>query len=120
MTSKLITKVQMDALLENGRLSREAQRRGTLFDPHPVVKLFTPDAQATWLLTEINPDAPGIAFGLCDLGLGFPGLGSVFIHEIKAMRGRLGLTVEPDHHFKADRPISEYAKAAYAARRITA
>jgi len=26
------------------------------FDPTPVVKLFTPDAGATWLLTEIEPD----------------------------------------------------------------
>ncbi len=36
-----------------------------LFDPQPLVKLFTPDAGATWLLTEIDPDAPSMAFGLC-------------------------------------------------------
>lgn len=28
---------------------------------------FTPDAQCTWLLTEIDPD-DGLTFGLCDLG----------------------------------------------------
>jgi hypothetical protein len=30
-----------------------------------VVKLFTPDAACTWLLTELDPDDPDIAFGLC-------------------------------------------------------
>ncbi|WP_439331030.1 DUF2958 domain-containing protein [Mesorhizobium carmichaelinearum] len=34
-----------------------------------MVKLFTRDAGATWLLTEIDPDDPDHAFGLCDLGL---------------------------------------------------
>jgi hypothetical protein len=36
-------------------------------DFQPVVKLFMPDADRTWLLTEIDPDNPDIAFGLCDL-----------------------------------------------------
>lgn len=44
------------------------------FDPL-LVKLFTPDAGATWLLSEIDPEDHDIAFGLCDLGLGFPELG---------------------------------------------
>jgi hypothetical protein len=38
----------------------------------PCRKLFTPDANATWLLTEIDPEEPDRAFGLCDLGLGSP------------------------------------------------
>jgi Protein of unknown function (DUF2958) len=33
-------------------------------DFKPVVKLFTPDAQCTWLLTELGND--DIAYGLCD------------------------------------------------------
>lgn len=28
----------------------------TDFDPAPVLKLFTPDTGATWLLTEIDPE----------------------------------------------------------------
>jgi hypothetical protein len=36
-------------------------------DFKPVVKLFTPDAQCTWLLTELGLD--DIAFGLCYLGM---------------------------------------------------
>ncbi|WP_432431077.1 DUF2958 domain-containing protein [Mesorhizobium loti] len=37
-------------------------RRRTEFVP--VLKLFTPDAGATWLLTEIYPEHPDLAFGL--------------------------------------------------------
>jgi len=29
-------------------------------DFYPVVKLFTPDANATWLLTEIDPEEEDI------------------------------------------------------------
>jgi hypothetical protein len=56
---------QVQLLMANGRLSRAFQDRDELFDPQPLVKLFTPDAGATWLLTEIDPDAPSMAFGLC-------------------------------------------------------
>jgi hypothetical protein len=40
------------------------------------MKLFTPDAAATWLISEVDPDDPDRLFGLCDLWLGFPELGS--------------------------------------------
>lgn len=120
MTAKLFTKVQFDTLIENGRQARDAQLCDRLFDPKPVVKLFTPDAQATWLLSEIDPDNPDIAFGLCDLGLGFPELGIVSLTEIKTVRGRLSLPVERDLHFTANKPLSEYAEAARAAGHISA
>jgi hypothetical protein len=48
-----------------------------------VVKLFNPCGAATWLLTELDPDDPDIGFGLCDLGLGSPELGSVRISELE-------------------------------------
>lgn len=51
----------------------------------------TPDAACTWLLTEIDPHDEDITFGLCDLGMGFPELGSVRISELKSVRGKLGL-----------------------------
>ena len=57
---------QVRRLAANGRASREFEARDELFDPPPVVKLFTPDAGATWLLSEIDPADPTIAFGLCD------------------------------------------------------
>ena len=58
----LITSRQYETLIRNGETSRT-----TSHDPCPVVKLFTPDAGATWLLTEIDPENRDIAFGLCDL-----------------------------------------------------
>ena len=106
------------ALLANGRLQQEAEGRS--LDLMPVVKLFTPDAGATWLLTEIDPDNTDIAFGLADLGLGCPELGYVSLTELGAVRGRLGLPIELDRHFRPDRPLSAYAAAATAAGRIVA
>jgi hypothetical protein len=111
---KLITDTQQLQLLANGRRSMED---GT-FDPYPVVKLFTPDAGATWLLSEIDPEDPDRAFGLCDLGLGFPELGAVSLRELAAVRGHLGLPVERDIAFVADRSMSAYADAARRAGQI--
>ena len=82
------------------------------FDPFPVVKLFTPWAAATWLLSELDPDDPDIAFGLCDLGHGFPELGEVRLSEIASLRGPLGLGVEVDQAFLATKTLSAYAYAA--------
>jgi hypothetical protein len=89
-------------------------------DFYPVVKLFTPDGGATWLLTELDPDDPDIAFGLCDLGLGFPELGSVSISELESMRGKLGLPIERDLHFTAQKTLSAYADEARRLARINA
>lgn len=89
-------------------------------DHPPVVKLFTPDGSATWLLSESDPDDPDRLFGLCDLGFGSPELGYVSLAEITELRGKLGLPVERDQHFVADKPLSAYADEARAAGRITA
>ena len=112
--TKLITDEQRAQLLANGRQSLDNDD----FDPPPVVKLFTPDADATWLLTEIDPDDHDHAFGLCDLGHGFPELGYVSLAELQSVRGRLGLPVERDLHFIATKPISAYAREARLVGRI--
>lgn len=107
---KLLTQSIKEQLLRNGIYRAELIERGQSdIDLMPVVKLFTPDAGCTWLLTEIDPDEPDMAFGLCDLGLGFPELGYVLISELEAVRGKLGLPVERDRHFKATKTISAYA-----------
>ena len=110
----LITETLRAQLLANGRQSLDNDD----FDPPPVVKLFTPDAGATWLLTEIDPDDTDRAFGLCDLGHGFPELGYVSLSELQSVRGRLGLAVERDLHFVATKTISAYARDARLAERI--
>jgi hypothetical protein len=113
---QLITNEQREAMLENGRRSAA----GEDIDPVPVVKLFTPDAAAVWLLTELDPEEPDIAFGLCDLGLGFPELGYASISEIQSIRGAFGLPVERDLFFKPDKPLSEYADEARMEGRVRA
>lgn len=112
----IITTEQRAQMLANGARSAA----GEDIDPLPIVKLFAPDAGATWLLTELDPEDPDIAFGLCDLGFGFPELGSVSLSEITAVRGRMGLLVERDLHFKPDRPLSGYAGDARRAGRVRA
>ena len=116
MTIQLITDKQRAQLLANGRCT--GQDDGS--DPPPVVKLFTPDAGATWLLTEIDPHDEDRAFGLCDLGQGFPELGHVSLRALAAVRGPWGLAVERDRHFRGDRPLSAYAREARLAGRILA
>ncbi|MBR1169679.1 DUF2958 domain-containing protein [Bradyrhizobium liaoningense] len=89
-------------------------------DPPAVVKLFTPDANATWLISEVDPDDPDRLFGLCDLGQGHPELGYVSLAELSALKGPLGLPVERDLHFASDKPISAHAAEARAKGRIVA
>jgi hypothetical protein len=89
-------------------------------DHTPVVKLFTPYANATWLISEVDPDDPDRLFGLCDLGLGSPELGYVSLSELKAVRGPLGLPIERDLHFVGDKPLSSYAEEARNMGRIIA
>jgi hypothetical protein len=111
-----LSDAQFDLLLANGLQSR-AQ---TDFDPPPVVKLFTPDAGATWLLSEIDPEDHDIAFGLCDLGLGLRELGCVSLSALARLRGMLDLTIEQDLHFQAGKRLSACAKEARMAGRIQA
>ncbi len=91
---------------------------GDAVDPKPVIKLFTPDGPATWLLTEINPDDRDLAFGLCDLGLGMPELGWVSLSELKDLRGPMGLCIERDAWFTPTEALSSYADSARAAGRV--
>ena len=115
---KLLTPQQHKQLLKNGCAQCAAEAEGKALDLRPVVKLFTPDAAATWLLTELHPNDNDIAFGLCDLGHGFPELGYVSLLELEQLRGPQGLPVARDLHFIADRPLSAYAAEARFHRRI--
>jgi len=113
------TKETRRRLLRNGRLRKELTEAGRREpDFAPDVKLFTPDADCAWLLTALDPEDTDIAFGLCDLGMGCPELGSVRISELESVRGRLGLPVERDRYFWPDKPLSSYAKKARVAGRI--
>jgi len=92
MAEPLITESLLAQLLANGARSAA----GEDIDPRPVVKLFTPDAGATWLITEADPADPDRMLGLCDLGL----------------------PIERNLHFTAEYRLSLYAKRARDAGRI--
>lgn len=111
----LLTPALRERLLENGRVQAPVRGTEAEIDFMPVVKLFTPDGGCTWLLSELDPDDPDIAFGLCDLGLGFPELGSVSLAELGELRGALNLPVERDLFFAPKQTIGAYADAATSA-----
>jgi len=116
---KLLTKTIKDQLLHNGRIQAALAEEGKdAIDFMPVVKIFTPDAGCTWLLSELDPDDSDTAFGLCDLGLGFAELGYVQISELESIRGRLGLPVERDRHFSPTKTLIAYADEAQATGHI--
>ena len=110
----LFTERQFARLLANG----DATRADPGHDLWPVAKLFTPDAAATWLVTEIDPDERSCLWALADLGLGCAEYGTVGLPEIEALRGHLGLPVERDRAFKAEGPISSYIRVSAPAGRI--
>jgi hypothetical protein len=112
--TRLFTEAHRAKLLANGA----ATILDPSHDPWPVVKLFTPDAGATWLVTEIDPEEPNRLWALCDLGLGFAEYGTVWLTEIEELRGRIGLPVERDRHFEAKGPISRYVAISGPAGRI--
>lgn len=117
---KILTQSIYAQLLRNGRVQAQRAEEGRAdADFLPVVKLFTPDAICTWLLTELDPENPDMAFGLCDLGMGCPELGSLRISEIESVRGPLGLAVERDRYFAPTSTLSVYARAAWNAGAIT-
>jgi hypothetical protein len=117
---KLLTKELRARLEKNGRDQLAVKGTEIERDLHPVVKLFNPCGSQTWLLTEIDPVDNDIAFGLCDMGMGCPELGSVRLSELAAYRHRSGLGIERDLRFTARRTLSAYAAEARELGRIEA
>ena len=115
---KLLTKAQYQTLLTNGQRQEAVRGTEAEYDFEPVVKLFYPAGAATWLLTELDPEDPDIAWGLCDLGMGCAEFGTVRLSELSSFRGRFGLGIERDIHWSANGPISAYIAAADDAGRI--
>lgn len=99
----LLTEPQRTQMLANGA----ARASGQAIDPYPVVKLYTLDAPACWLLAELEPDGDR-AYGLTDAGTGFPELGHVSLSALEGVRGPRGMRIVADPHFKARQPLSGY------------
>ena len=96
---KLITTSLKNKLLNNA---------ATPGDKKPVLKLFNPCGNQTWLFTEM--DESEILYGLCDLGFGSPELGYVALSEIEEIKLPFGLSIERDASFKATKTLSKYAE----------
>lgn len=108
MTQPLTTSDERTKLLANG----SARAAGQSIDPLPVVRLFTPDAHATWLLAVLDPADGDTAWGLIDLGIGMPELGTVKLSDLAAIVGPRQQSIQRDLYFRASRPLSEYVRLA--------
>lgn len=73
----------------------------------PVVKFFNPTGAGTWFISELFEDGDTL-FGLCDLGMGTPEIGTVSLSELASFRGRFGLGIERDQWFKGEKTLLEY------------
>lgn len=110
---KLFTTSIFATLMENGRNQEPVRGTENEIDFVPVIKIFNPCGAGTWLLTEFDIEDNDIAFGLCDLGMGTPELGSVRISELVSIRGSFGLPLERDRFFDPKgKTLSQYATEA--------
>ena len=115
--SRLIPQELREKMIENAR----DMLKGREDDHPPVIKLFSIAGSATWLLSELNPMEPTVAFGLCDLGMGSPELGYVSLEELESIQHPslpIPLIVR-DEHFEADYLMSVYVEAAHRHQGIT-
>ena len=108
MPQPLATVPERAQLLANG----EARAAGRAIDPVPVVRLFTPDAHVTWLLVSLDPADGDTAYGLIDLGIGMPALGTVKLSDLAAIVGPCKRPVMRDSYFQPVRQLSEYVRLA--------
>ena len=106
--NQLISEDERRLLLEHG----QARAAGRAIDPLPVVRLFTPDAHATWLLVSLDPADGDTAHGLIDLGIGMPELGEIKLSDLASIVGPRQQPVVRDRYFRAVRPLSEYLRLA--------
>lgn len=98
-------------------LKKQRENDEKSFVSMPVVKLF--GGACTWLLSELDDN--GYAYGLCDLGLGFPELGYVQMDELMERKfPPFGLPIERDRNWKPEKTLVEYADEASENRRIIA
>ncbi|MEJ1929490.1 DUF2958 domain-containing protein [Nostoc sp. NIES-2111] len=104
--TQLFTQAQTFLLLHNGSEGESGK------DHRPVVKLFTPNSNYTWLLTECTPGNLTSACGLSNWDVSQPTLGRIDLQELATFRSVPGLSLERDPDFQPTHPISVYAAAA--------
>ncbi len=109
-----LTDEQRRQMLANG----EARARGEEIDPYPVLKLYTPDAGASWVLTALDADGD-TAYGLIDIGTGFTELGLVSLPMLAGIKGPRGLPVAIEPGYKPRKRLAAYVADAQRIGMIT-
>ena len=108
---ELLGAKRLAALRENHK-----HRHENSHDPYPVAHLYLPGGRHQWLLTELDDD--NVAFGLCDLGMGFPEPGYVDLNEVMAAAASVNVKLCCTADFRAIAPLSVYADQACLAQHI--
>lgn len=112
MNKHLYNEIELAVLQSNHDTNEEARDfDGNTVDFAPVVKWADLCGLATWLITEVDHDQC-LAFGLCDLGLGFPEMGSVSIDEINSIKLGGSPRIIKDDEWKAFQGLTQYADEA--------
>jgi Protein of unknown function (DUF2958) len=65
----------------------------------PICKFFNPTGHGTWLIFARDHDDNDILWGCADIGMQCVEYGTIYLPELLAFRGRLGLKIERDLHF---------------------
>ena len=112
MNNHLYNKTELALLQSNYETNEEARNYdGNTVDFQPVVKWFDQLSRATWLISEVD-DTETMAFGLCDLGMGFPEMGSVSIDDINSIKLVDSYRIVKDIHWQAFQSLTQYANDA--------
>lgn len=117
---KLLTKGSRDRMILNGQRAKRVDGTNDEIDFQPVVKLFNPVGPGIWLLSELNPEDPDIAYGLADIGMHCVELGYVRISELEGIRLPFGLCIERCRGWKPETTLAGYYRRARKAGRIVA
>jgi len=59
-----------------------------------------------------DPSDGDTAWGLVDLGIGMPALGTIKLSDLSVIVGSQNRSVRRDLYFRATRPLSEYVRLA--------
>ena len=79
---ELLPRTVREQLAENGRINQARIAAGEdTIDFEPVVKFFTPDAGATWLLTEMRIEPDQVARPFVEDLVGHPGPEKAFLRK---------------------------------------
>ena len=99
MTMKPIPKILKERLIKNHFDNLKSEQRGEK-SFKVVLKLFNPTGIGTWYLSELDPET-NQAFGLAHVHE--KELGYIDLNELENFRGLMGLPIERDKLFPANK-----------------